>query len=198
MTRTPPVPRSLPQPPPLADAVENLLLAMGLDPQHDDLRETPRRVAELWSTEFLSGYAMDPVEILSRPVVGEGDPDAVFLTDLSFHSLCPHHLLPCRGRAHVVYIPDGKLLGFGRIARLVACFTQRLTLQERATQQIAQALVEHLPCRGAGCVMEAEHLCLALPGEQHQASRVTTSAFAGELRHRPDLRDRLMAAIGHR
>jgi GTP cyclohydrolase IA len=200
MARTPraiPVSRSLP-PPTLADAVQQLLLAMGRDPQHEDLRETPRRVAELWSREFLSGYAMDPVEILADAVLGEEDPDAVFVTDLSFHSLCPHHLLPCRGRAHVVYVPDGRLLGFGRVARLVACFTQRLTLQERATQQIARSLVDHLPCRGAGCVMEAEQLCLALPGEQHPASRVVTSAFVGELQQRPDLRDRLMAAVGRR
>ena len=96
----------------------------------------------------------------------------------------------------MAYIPDGKLLGFGRIAQLVACFTQRLTLQERATHQIAQALVDFLPSRGAGCVMEAEQLCLAIPGDRHQASRVLTSAFVGELSERADLRSRLMAAVG--
>ena len=179
----------------LEGAVERLLRAMGLDPDSDkELRDTPRRVAELLTTEFLAGYKMDPAEILARPVVGEPDPDAVFVTDLSFHSMCPHHLMPVRGKAHVAYIPDGRLLGFGKVARLVACFTQRFTLQERATHQIAQALVDHLPARGAGCVLEAEHLCLAIPGDKHASSRVLTSAFVGELQERPDLRGRLMAA----
>jgi GTP cyclohydrolase IA len=178
----------------LVHAVQQLLLAMGLDPSEKDLQETPRRVAKLWSDEFLSGYRMDPRSILSSPVLGENSPDAVFLTDLSFHSLCPHHLLPYRGKAHVAYLPEGKLLGFGKIAELVACFTQRLTLQERATHQIAQALMEHLPARGAGCVLEAEQLCLALPGDRHQASRVLTSAFVGEFKERAELRGRLLAA----
>jgi GTP cyclohydrolase I len=120
----------------------------------------------------------------------------VLVTDLSFHSMCPHHLLPVRGKAHVSYIPSGKLLGLGKIARLVACFTQRLTLQERATHQIAQALLEHLPAQGAGCVLEAEHLCLAIPGERHGSSRVITSAFVGAFHERPELRSRLLAALG--
>jgi GTP cyclohydrolase I len=168
---------------------------MGLDPEGDkELTKTPQRVAEMWSHEFLSGYEMDPAVILAEPVLGEADPDAVFVTDLSFHSMCPHHLMPVRGKAHVAYQPDGKLLGFGKIGQLVACFTQRFTLQERATHQIAQALLEHLPARGAGCVLEAEHLCLAIPGDKHESSRVVTSAFVGDFRERSDLRNRLMAA----
>ena len=179
----------------LADAVEGLLRAMSLDPDSDkELRDTPRRVAELWSKEFLSGYGMDPRKILADPVVGEENPDAVFVTDLTFHSMCPHHLLPARGKAHVAFIPSERLLGFGRIAQLVACFTQRFTLQERATHQIAQSLVDLLPARGAGCVLEAEHLCLAIPGDKHDASRVITTAFVGEFQDRADLRSRLMAA----
>jgi GTP cyclohydrolase I len=179
----------------LADAVAALLRAAGLEPRPaTDFEETPRRVAELWRREFLAGYELDAATILAEPVVGESNPDAVVLTDLSFHSMCPHHLLPYRGKAHVAYIPDGRLLGFNRVAQLVACFTQRFTLQERATHQIAQALVDHLPARGAGCVMEAEQLCLAIPGDRHQASRVLTSAFVGELADRADLRARLLAA----
>ena len=116
----------------LASAVEQLLRAMGLDPRSKDLAETAHRVSDVWGREFLSGYEMDPRVILGTPVQGEDNPDADFITDLAVHSMCPHHLLPFRGKAHVAYIPEGNLLGFGRVAQLVACYTQSLTLQERA------------------------------------------------------------------
>ncbi len=180
----------------IAEALERLLTVMGLDPARKDFADTPRRVAELWDAEFLSGYEMDPKEILANPIEGEENPDAVFVTDLTFHSMCPHHMLPTRGRAHVAYIPDGRLVGFGRVAQVVACYTQRFTLQERATHQVANALMTFLPARGAGCVMEAEHLCLAIPGDKHQASRVITSTFLGEMKDREDLRSRLMNGAG--
>lgn len=189
-------PTHRPDPEAVTAALRSLLQAMGLDPDSKDLQQTPRRVTELWAQEFLAGYHMDPAEILGSPVTGEIDPDAVFITDLSFHTMCPHHLLPARGLAHVAYIPRGKIVGFGRISRLVDCFTQRLTLHERATTQIAEALMTHLNARGAGCVMEAEHLCLAIPGDRHRSSRVLTSAFVGEFKERTDLRARLMAAAG--
>ena len=137
---------------------------------------------------------MDPAAILGEPVVGEADPDVVVVGGLRFHSMCPHHLLPFRGVAHVAYIPQGKLVGFGRLADLVECFTKRLTLQERATHQIAEALCTGLGARGAGCVIEAEQLCLALPGERHDQAGVVTSAFVGEMRERPDLKARLLDA----
>jgi len=176
-------------------AIAELLRAAGRDPVNDpDLKHTPARVAALWKNEFLAGYAMDPTTILGDPVVGEADPDVVVVGGLRFHSLCPHHLVPFRGVAHVAYIPNGKLAGFGRLADLVECFTKRLTLQERATHQIAQALMDGLSAKGAGCVLEAEQLCLALPGERHDQSGVVTSAFVGEMRERPDLKARLLAA----
>jgi len=179
----------------MSAAVAALLRAAGLDPSGDgDLRQTPDRVAKLWHEEFLAGYAMDPAKILGEPVVGETDPDVVMVAGLRFHSMCPHHLVPFRGVAHLAYIPAGKLAGFGRLADLVECFTKRLTLQERATHQIAQALWQGLGARGAGCVMEAEQLCLALPGERHDKSDVLTSAFVGEMQERPDLKARLLAA----
>ena len=179
----------------LAAAVEALLRAAGRDPARDpDLRETAERVAALWQTEFLAGYQMDPAKILGDPVVGEADPDVVVVGGLRFHSMCPHHLVPFRGVAHVAYLPAGKLVGFGRLADLVECFTKRLTLQERATHQIAESLCTLLGARGAGCVIEAEQLCLALPGERHDQSGVVTSAFVGEMRERPDLKARLLAA----
>lgn len=176
-------------------AIAAWLKAAGRDPDTDgDLLDTPGRVAKLWMQEFLAGYDMDPAEILGSPVVGEADPDVVVVGGLRFHSMCPHHLVPYRGVAHVAYIPRGKLVGFGRLADLVECFTKRLTLQERATHQIAQSLMQGLEAAGAGCVIEAEQLCLALPGERHDQSGVVTSAFVGEMQQRPDLKARLLGA----
>jgi GTP cyclohydrolase IA len=179
--------------PALRAAIEALLKASGLDPASDpDLGQTPSRVARLWESEFLAGYGMDPAKILADPVEGNADPDVVVVGGLRFHAMCPHHLLPYRGVAHVAYLPAGKLVGFGRLAELVDCFTKRLTLQERATHQIADALCRNLGARGAGCVLEAEQLCLALPDEKHDQSGVMTSAFVGEMRERPDLKTRLL------
>jgi GTP cyclohydrolase IA len=179
----------------IATAIAALLRATGQDPSGDaDLRQTPERVAKLWQEEFLAGYAMDPAKILAEPVLGEADPDVVVVSGLRFHSMCPHHLVPFHGVAHLAYIPAGKLAGFGRLAELVECFTKRLTLQERATHDIAHALWRGLAARGAGCVLEAEQLCLALPGGRHAESYVVTSAFVGEMAERPDLKTRLLAA----
>jgi GTP cyclohydrolase I len=175
-------------------ALADWLGACGLDPDDADLRATPARVARVWASEFLDGYAADPAEILSETVAGEADPDVVVVAGLRFHAMCPHHLFPYRGLAHVAYLPAGKLVGFGRLGRLVDCFAHRLTLQERMTHQIAAALMHHLDARGAGVVLEAEQLCLALPGDKHDAATVTTSAFLGQLAERPDVRARLFAA----
>jgi GTP cyclohydrolase I len=179
----------------LRSAIDALLRASGLDPDGDrDFIATPDRVATLWQTEFLAGYQMDPAVILGDPVVGEADPDVVMVGGLRFHAMCPHHLVPYRGVAHVAYLPHGKLVGFGRLSDLVDCFTKRLTLQERATHQIADALWRGLGAHGAGCVIEAEQMCLALPGEKHDQSGVVTSAFVGQMQQRPDLKARLLEA----
>jgi GTP cyclohydrolase I len=179
----------------LRKAIDALLRASGRDPDADpDFITTPERVAKLWQNEFLAGYTMDPAVILGDPVVGEADPDVVVVGGLRFHAMCPHHLVPYRGVAHVAYLPNGKLVGFGRLADLVDCFTKRLTLQERATHQIADALWRGLGAHGAGCVIEAEQMCLALPGEKHDQSGVVTSAFVGQMQQRPDLKARLLEA----
>ncbi len=181
----------------MAHAVAALLRAAGRDLTRDpDLQQTPERVAKLWAQEFLAGYAMDPTAILGDPVTGEDDPEVVVVNGLRFHAMCPHHLVPFRGVAHVAYLPAGRLAGFSRLADLVECFSKRLTLQERATHQIASALWRGLDARGAGCVMESVQECLALPGERHDRSRVVTSAFVGEMDQRPDLKAILLAAVG--
>jgi GTP cyclohydrolase I len=175
-------------------ALRDFLDACGLQLDRPDFSVTPGRVTKIWVSEFLDGYQRDPAQILGLPVTGEADPDVVIVGGLRFHSMCPHHLLPYRGLAHVAYIPRGKLVGFGRLAELVDCFAHRLTLQERITHEIAQALCDHLGARGAGCVMEASQMCLAIPGDKHDQSGVVTSAFVGEMEQRPDLKARLMEA----
>lgn len=173
-------------------AVAELLTACGLQLDHKDLVSTPSRVARVWTEEFLAGFAMDPAQILGDPVIGEGASELVLVRGLPFHGLCPHHLLPYTGTAAVAYLPAGRLAGFSRLGDLVTCFTRRLTLQERACNDIADALIEHLGARGAGCVMRARHTCLSVPGNKHGAEVVTTS-LRGALRDRPDLQALLVA-----
>lgn len=179
--------------PEFEQAVQALLIASGLDPADPDVNDTPRRVRELWQQEFLSGYQLDPAEILGSALEGEDDPDTVIVRGLAFHSMCPHHLLPFQGVAHLAYVPRGKLVGFGRLGQLVACFTQRLTLQERATHQIAEALCEHLGAAAAGCVLEAKQLCLGIPRDRHAHNTIVTSAFCGGGALRAELRRQLLS-----
>jgi GTP cyclohydrolase I len=174
----------------LQGAVRALIDACSLDPDHKDLRGTPARVASLWQASFLAGYAMDPAQILGDPVRGEAPTELVVVRDIPFQGMCPHHLLPYIGRATVAYLPGDALLGFGRLADLVRCFTARLTLQERACNDVVDALMEHIGARGAGCVMHGEHMCLRIPEQRHSTS-VVTSSFRGEMQQRAALQDGL-------
>jgi GTP cyclohydrolase I len=176
---------------PLALAVADMLRASGLDLTHKDLSDTPRRVAALWRDEFLCGYSQDPGKILGDPVLGEGETELVIVRDLPMVGMCPHHLLPYIGTASVAYLPRDKLVGFGRLGDLVRCFTRRLTLQERACNQIVDAIMDRLDARGAGCVMVGEHACLRIPGQRHSA-RVVTSSFRGEFRNSAALQEQLL------
>lgn len=174
----------------LESGIQAWLESTGLDIEHKDLRETPQRVAALWRQSFLAGYRADPAVILGEFVDGEGATEMVIVRELPFEGMCPHHLLPFIGRATVAYLPNRKLVGFGRLAALVQCFTQRLTLQERACNEVADALMTHLDARGAACIMVGEHMCLRIPERRHHAS-VQTSSFRGELDGR-DARERLL------
>jgi GTP cyclohydrolase I len=174
----------------IAAAIAELLRDCGQELGHKDLVSTPTRVAKLWREQFLSGEAMDPAVILGDPVEGEGPTGLVIIRDLPYHGMCPHHLLPYSGRATVAYLPGTQLVGFGRLGDLVNCYTRRLTLQERACNDIVDALMRHLDARGAGCVMVGEHMCLRIPENRHRA-QVVTASFRGELQQRTELQDRL-------
>lgn len=174
----------------LQDAIAAFLRVCDQDLGHKDFANTPARVARLWQEKFLSGEGMDPAVILGDPVEGEAPTELVIVRDLPYHGMCPHHLLPYVGRATVAYLPGSQLVGFGRLGDLVNCFTRRLTLQERACNDIVEALMTHLDARGAGCVMVGEHMCLKIPDNRHRA-QVVSASFRGELSQRTELQDKL-------
>lgn len=162
----------------MAQGVRTFLEGMGVDVSDPELQDTPQRVVQAWQEEFLAGYALDPRTILQeRFVAPEGGP--VILTGLQFVSMCPHHLLPVSGEAHVAYVPRQEVVGLGRISTLVDCFTRRLSLQETATRQIAEALMQELGCEGAACVLSARQGCLSLRGARQTHATCTTAAYLG-------------------
>jgi GTP cyclohydrolase I len=145
-----------------------------------DVKGTPRRVAEAFRDDLLDGYGQDPAQILAQAMDVPGR-DLVALAGIDFHAVCPHHLLPYRGKACVAYVPGGRVVGFGLLARLVDCFAHRLVIQEVLARQVADALVEHLGARGAACVLDAEQMCLTVRGERRREARAHAQAFAGTM-----------------
>ena len=166
----------------IARAVREILAAVGEDPDREGLADTPARVARSYA-ELLSGLREDASTHLSRVFEHEGgSDDFVVVRDISFQSMCEHHLLPFRGRAHVAYLPaGGKVVGLSKIARTVDVFARRPQLQERLTANIADAVAEHLGARGVAVVATAEHLCMQLRGARKQEADMVTTAFRGVL-----------------
>jgi GTP cyclohydrolase I len=182
---------------PAPAAVSRFLDALGLPPAvrgSDDVAGTPRRVAEAWLEDLVDGYRHDPAEILGG-AIPSASRDLVAVTGIDFHSVCPHHLLPSRGVAHVAYVPGGRVVGFGQLVKLVDCLAHRLVLEEDLARGIADALVEHVGARGAACVLEAEQLCMTVRGERRARARAHAEAFAGVLARDGATRRRFEAAI---
>jgi GTP cyclohydrolase I len=180
-----------------AEAVERFLDALGLPPAvraSADLEATPRRVAEAWSEDLVDGYRRDPAEILADAVPSSSR-DLVAVTGIDFHSVCPHHLLPSRGVAHVGYLPGGRVVGFGQIVKLVDALAHRLVLQEDLARAIADALVRHAGARGAACLLVAEQLCMTVRGERRPHARAHAEAFVGALAKDGAARRRFLGAI---
>ncbi len=166
------------------DLIRELLLELGEDPDRDGLRRTPKRVEESLR-HLTSGYSMDPKEILNSAVFTVNYDEMVLVRDIEIFSLCEHHMLPFIGKAHVAYIPKGKIVGLSKIARLVDMYARRLQVQERLTQEVAGQLDRLLGPRGVGVVIEAQHLCMRMRGVSKQHSSVTTSAMLGVFREGP-------------
>jgi len=179
----------------IASAVRCIIQAVGDDPASDGLIGTPDRVAEMYD-ELLAGYRIDPVALLNNALFDVDYDEMVVVKDIEFYSLCEHHLIPFFGRAHVGYLPAGRVVGLSKIPRLVDMFARRLQVQERMTRQIAEFLNDLIRPRGVGVVIEATHLCTEMRGVKKPNMRMTTSAMLGGFRTRPATRQEFMALVG--
>jgi GTP cyclohydrolase IA len=163
----------------LSETVYAMLEGLGEDPQREGLLKTPERVAR--SLRFLTGgYSQNPEELLKNAVFTEAYDEMVVVRDIDLFSMCEHHMLPFFGKAHVAYIPDGKIVGLSKLARVVEVFARRLQVQERLTQQIRDAIQNVLNPKGVAVVIEAKHLCMVMRGVEKLNSVTTTSAMSGQ------------------
>jgi len=179
---------------PLEGLIESVLKELGEDASREGLRRTPERVGR--SLEFLTqGYHQDPGEILNEAVFEEDYNEMVVVRDIDFYSLCEHHMLPFFGRAHVAYIPEGRIVGLSKLARIVEMFSRRLQVQERLTTEIAGLIQQALRPKGVAVVLEAQHLCMMMRGIQKQNSYAITSAMLGEFESDSKTRAEVMQLI---
>ena len=178
----------------MEDLIQNLLRALGENPEREGLLKTPSRVAK--SLRFLTqGYTQDPQEIINGAQFTEKYNEMILVKDIAIYSLCEHHLLPFGGRCHVAYIPQGKILGLSKIVRLVDIFARRLQVQERLTTQIAQVIQDSLNPLGVGVVISAEHLCMQMRGVQKQGALAVTSEMLGAFRNNEKTRSEFLHLI---
>ncbi|MBP7694392.1 MAG: GTP cyclohydrolase I FolE [Anaerolineales bacterium] len=178
----------------LEAVVRTLLTEIGEDPEREGLRDTPRRVTKMYA-ELLAGYATDPVALINDALFEVAYDEMIVVRDIEYYSLCEHHLLPFLGRAHVAYLPKGKVLGLSKIPRVVDMYARRLQVQERMTTQIADFLMEVLQPLGVAVVLEASHLCAMMRGVKKAEALMVTSAMRGIFRSNPTTRAEFMAHI---
>jgi GTP cyclohydrolase I len=177
------------------DAVRVLLRWAGDDPRREGLVDTPTRVAKAYR-ELFAGYDMDPEDVLGRTFEEvAGYDDMVLVKDIPFYSHCEHHMVPIIGKAHVAYLPNGRVLGLSKIARVVEIYGRRLQTQEAMTAQIAAAIDETLRPRGVAIMIEAEHMCMAMRGVQKQGSTTLTTTFTGSFKVDPAEQVRFMTMV---
>ena len=174
-------------------AVREILSAVGEDPDREGLRETPARIARMFA-DLSAGLRRDPGEVLRKTFTQKYD-EMVLVKDIRFASLCEHHLLPFFGKAHIAYLPKGKIVGLSKLPRLVDTVARRPQVQERITEEVADLLVEELNPRGAAVILEATHTCMTVRGVRKADSVCTTSAMRGVFRDNPSSRSELMALI---
>lgn len=180
--------------PQLSHLTHEWLSAIGEDPEREGLLRTPHRVAKAWNA-LTSGYRQTLAEVVGEGVFSADGSEMVIVKDIEFYSMCEHHMLPFYGRAHIAYIPSGKILGLSKFARIVDLYSRRLQVQERITTQVADALQELLQPQGVAVMMEGVHLCMAMRGVEKQNSSTTTSAMRGTFRSDARTRAEFMSAV---
>jgi GTP cyclohydrolase I len=174
--------------------IEELLLEIGEDPKREGLIKTPERVAKAW--KFLAkGYKQELGTVINEAIFTEEYDEMVTVKDIDFFSLCEHHLLPFFGKAHVSYIPNGKIIGLSKIPRIVDMFGRRLQVQERMTHQIAETINDVLSPKGVAVILEGEHMCMQMRGVEKQNSYATTSAMIGQFRKDSKTRDEFLKIV---
>lgn len=174
--------------------VREMLVRLGEDPAREGLERTPQRVAK--ALDFLtSGYGMTVEEVVRGAVFDDRCEDMVVVRDIEFYSLCEHHMLPFSGHAHVGYLPDRKIIGLSKVARVIDVFSRRLQVQERLSRQVADALMSILGAKGVAVVMEASHFCMVMRGVQKQDARTVTSAMLGKFREDTRTRAEFMELV---
>jgi len=178
------------------EAVRRLLAYIGEDPDREGLQETPKRFLKAWQ-EYTAGYQQKPEDILKVFEDGAQSVDEmVIVRDIPVYSLCEHHLAPFFGKAYVGYVPDRRILGLSKISRVVEVFARRLQVQERLTNQIADALDTHLQPLGVAVVIECRHMCMESRGVRHTGTATVTSALRGSIKNNPDTRREFLSLIG--
>ena len=175
--------------------LRDLLVEIGEDPRRSGLRATPRRIHRMYG-ELTSGYRVDVGALVEGATFDVAYDEMVLVRDIEFYSLCEHHLLPFWGRAHVGYLPKGRIIGLSKIPRIVEAHARRLQVQERLTNEIARVLMDGLEPKGVGCVVEAAHLCTMMRGVRNGSTRMVTSAMLGTFRRDQRTRGEFLALIG--
>ena len=179
----------------MEEEFRSILESLGEDPSREGLVKTPERCAKALR-ELTKGYDQDPEKIINGALFTEDYSEMIIMKDIDFFSLCEHHMLPFFGKAHIAYLPSGKIVGISKLARLVDVFARRLQVQERMTTQVAEILMEKLGAEGVAVVVEAEHLCMRMRGVEKQNSYVVTSSMLGVFRERQETRDEFMNLLG--
>src|SRR3954471_22866830 len=177
--------------------VRQLLVELREDPTREGLLKTPLRVAQALS--FLThGYRTQPAKVINNALFTQDTGSMVIVKNIELYSMCEHHMLPFFGRCHIGYIPNGKVFGVSKLARLVDMYARRLQIQEKLTEQISQVIMDSIDARGVGVMIEAQHLCMMMRGVEKQNSTMITSSVVGTFRDSVATREEFLALVGHR
>ena len=180
----------------MEELFKKILQSIGEDPRREGLRATPKRAAQAW--EYMTqGYHKDIKKVINNAVFESEDDEMIIVKDIELYSICEHHLLPFFGKCHVGYIPNGKIIGLSKVARVVDVFARRLQVQENLTRQIAEALMQYTQAKGVGVVVEAKHLCMMMRGVEKQNSIMKTSCMLGSFRKENSTRAEFLSLINN-